>query len=76
MTFFMSGLLLWGITLISPSRPGEIKSGALGLSHTVDQGSPASSSLWLEGGQLPCDHYSEEGAAFTFCPHEGISCLL
>ena len=66
-TFFMSALLLWVITLISPSRPREIKSGALGLSHTVDQGLPASSSLWHESGQLPCDHYNEEVAVFPFC---------
>lgn len=75
-TFFMSGLLLWVITLISPSRPREVKSGALGLSHTVDQGSPASSSLWHESGQLPCDHYNEEVAASHSIPHEGISCPL
>lgn len=44
-TFFMSGFLLWVITLISASRPGEIKRGALGLSHTLDRGWPASSSV-------------------------------
>ena len=75
-TFFMSGPLLWVITLISPSRPGEIKSGALGLSHTVDQGSPASSRLWRESGQLPCDHYVRRGLPSHSVPHEGISCLL
>lgn len=38
MTFFMSGLLLWVITLIFPHPGPEIKSGTLGLSYTVDQG--------------------------------------
>lgn len=75
-TFFKSVFLLRVITLISPSRPGSIKSGALGLSHPVTR------------GRLPaaaCDFRVVSGLVTIMMrtwlssypvPHAGISCLL